>query len=59
MYVRLLLAGDHSPLPITLPSVVSELFSGISSVSPCQYRDKMCEVLYITRVVHCPRGLYA
>jgi len=27
------LVGDHSPLPITLPSAVSELFSGISSVS--------------------------
>ena len=33
MYVRLLLVGDHSPLPITLPSAVSELFSDISSVS--------------------------
>jgi len=33
MYVCLLLVGDHSPLPITLPSVVSELFSGILSVS--------------------------
>jgi len=34
-YVHLLLAGNHSPLPITLPSAVSELFSfsGISSVS--------------------------
>jgi len=28
-----MLVGDHSPLPITLLSVVSELFSGISSVS--------------------------
>ena len=27
-YVRLLLAGNYSPLPITLPSAVSELFSG-------------------------------
>ena len=32
-YVRLQLVGDHSPLPITLPSAVSELFSGISSMS--------------------------
>jgi len=32
-YVHLLLAGNHSPLPTPLPSVVSELFSGISSVS--------------------------
>ena len=33
MYICLLLAGDHSPLPITLLSAVSELFSGILSVS--------------------------
>ena len=33
MYIRLLLVGDHSPLPISLLSAVSELFSGISSVS--------------------------
>ena len=32
-YIRLLLTGDHSPLPITLLSAVSELFRGISSVS--------------------------
>ena len=59
MYVHLMLIGDHSPPPITLLSVVSELFSGISSVSPYQYHDKMCEVVYRTRVVHCPGGLYA
>ena len=28
----LLLVGDHSPLPITRPSAVSELFSGILSM---------------------------
>jgi len=32
-YVCLLLAGDRSPLPITLLSAVSELFSGILYVS--------------------------
>ena len=31
--VCLLLAGGHSPLPITLPSAVSEIFNPISSVS--------------------------
>ena len=54
-YVRLLLVGNHSPLPIPLPSAVSELFSGISSVSlhihTDQYRDK---TFHRTRVTHCP-----
>jgi len=28
-------------------------------VSPYQYHGKTCEVLYRTRVAHCPGGLYA
>ena len=53
-YVRLQLAGDHSPLPIPLPSALSELFSGISSVS-LHISTATCELLPRTRVTHCPR----
>jgi len=55
-YARLLLAGDHSPLPITLLSAVSELFSGISSVSFHISTATKCEVLNRTHVVHLSGG---
>jgi len=50
-YVRLLLAGDHSPLPIPLPSAVSGFFSGISSVSLyISTATKHVRLLHRTRV---------
>jgi len=54
-YVRLLLVGDLSPLPIPLKSAVSELFNGISSVSLhiCT-TTKRVKLLHRTRVTHCP-----
>ena len=53
-YVRLLLAGNHSPLPIPLPSAVSELFSGISSgLSISVPRQNMwsCFIKHVLRIV--------
>ena len=61
-YLRLLLACDHSPLPIPLLSAVSELFSGISSVSlHIGTMTKRVKLLHRTRVTHCPGagGSYA
>jgi len=61
-YVCLLLVGDHSPLPIPLPSAVSELFSSISSVSlHISTATKRVKLLHRTRVTHCLRagGSYA
>ena len=56
-YVHLLLAGDHSPLPITLPSAVSELFSGISSVSLHISTATKCVKCFIEHVLHIVPGV--
>ena len=53
-YVCLLLAGNHSPLPITLPSAVSELFGGISSVSfriSTTTKHVKCLIEHVLRIV--------
>ena len=57
MYVRLLLASDHSPLPITLLSAVSELFSGILSVSLHISSVTKREKCFIEHVLHIVPGV--
>jgi len=40
--------------PIPLPSAVSELLSGISSVSPYSTATERVKLLHRARVTHCP-----
>jgi len=57
-YVHLLLAGDHSPLPIPLPLAVSEPSVAFRL---CLSASVPRQNVHRTRVMHCPgaRGSYA